>query len=79
MKQSKVIPLFKAGSATHPTNFRPISILPTLSKVFEKVILNHLLGHFYRNDLMHSKQFGFTRGRSTTDADFELMNNIFNA
>lgn len=79
MKLSKVIPLFKAGSTSDPTNFRPISILPTLSKIFEKLILNQLQSHFYHNNLMHVDQFGFTKGRSTADASVELINNIFDA
>ena len=79
MKLSKVIPLFKSGSTTDPSNFRPISILPTLSKIFEKLILRQLLSHFNRNNLLHTKQFGFTKGRSTTDAGVELLKNIFEA
>ena len=46
MKISKIVPLFKAGSKSDPSNFRPISILPTLSKIFEKIILNQLLNFF---------------------------------
>ncbi|TLM24618.1 hypothetical protein FEC38_18930, partial [Acinetobacter baumannii] len=65
MKHSKVIPLFKSGSTDDPSNYRPISVLPTLSKIFEKIILTQLLEHFNSNNLLHNKQFGFTRGRST--------------
>ena len=79
MKLSKVIPLFKAGSTTDPTNFRPISILPTLSKIFEKLILNQLQAHFGINKLMSTQQFGFTKGRSTTDAGVDLVQHIFQA
>lgn len=79
MKHSKVIPLFKVGNTSDPTNYRPISILPTLSKIFEKIILNQLQGHFNRNNLMHLKQFGFTKGRSTTDAGVELIHEVFAA
>lgn len=79
MKLSKVIPLFKSGSTTDPTNFRPISILPTMSKIFEKLILNQMLRHFNRHNLFHSKQFGFTKGRSTTDAGVELLKSVYEA
>lgn len=37
---------------------------------------NQLYTHFYNNNLMPSKQFGFTRGRSTTDASVELVKHI---
>ncbi|GBP17317.1 Nuclear pore complex protein Nup205 [Eumeta japonica] len=79
MKDSKVISLFKGGSASSPNNFRPISILPSLSKIFEKLIIKQLLVHFYTNKLMSNKQFGFTRGRSTIDAGVELVQHIFGA
>ncbi|KAA5557004.1 hypothetical protein F3G54_31945, partial [Pseudomonas aeruginosa] len=83
MKYSKIIPLFKSGSTFDPTNFRPISVLPffffTLSKIFEKIILEQLLNHFYSNNLLHNKQYGFTRGRSTIDAGVDLIKNIFQA
>ncbi|CAK1578767.1 unnamed protein product [Parnassius mnemosyne] len=79
MKYSKVIPLFKSGSTLDPANYRPISVLPTLSKIFEKIILDQLLIFFNTNKLLHKNQFGFTRGRSTSDAGVELMKYIFNA
>lgn len=79
MKHSKIIPLFKSGTKTDPTNFRPISILPALSKIFEKLILNQLLSHFNRNNLLNRNQFGFTKGRSTTDAGVVLLKHIFEA
>lgn len=77
MKLSKVIPLFKSGDLSDLTNFRPISVLPVLSKVFEKLMLKDLLGHFNRNKLLSCKQFGFTRGRSTTDAASVLVKYIY--
>ena len=78
MKLSKVIPLFKSGDLNDVSNFRPISILPVLSKVFEKLMLNDLLGHFNRNRLLSTSQFGFTKGRSTTDAASALIKSIYN-
>lgn len=79
MKHSKVVPLFKSGEKGDPGNFRPVSVLPVLSKVFEKVILNQVLSHFNSNKLLHDQQFGFTKGRSTTDAGAALLQHIYNA
>lgn len=79
MKCSKLIPLFKSGDREDPTNFRPISVLPTLSKVFEKIVLNQLLAHFESCGLLHSQQYGFTKGRSTTLAGVMLIKHIFSA
>lgn len=79
MKYSKIIPLFKSGDKSDPSNFRPVSILPALSKIFEKVIFVQLLSHFKVNDLLHNKQFGFTKGKSTSDAGVALIKHIFDA
>lgn len=79
MKHSKVVPLFKAGDKQDPSNYRPVSILPVLSKVFEKIILNQMLSHFNQNNLLHNQQFGFTKGRCTTDAGVALIKHVFNA
>ncbi|CAF4883983.1 unnamed protein product [Pieris macdunnoughi] len=79
MKLSKITPLFKAGSESDPSNFRPVSVLPALSKVFEKIMLDQLSLHFNKNKLLHNKQYGFTKGRSTIDAGVKLISDIFNA
>lgn len=79
MKHSKLIPLFKAGDNKDPGNFRPVSVLPVLSKIFEKLILNQITIHFSVNQIFHTQQFGFTKGRSTIDAGANLVRYIFNA
>lgn len=79
MKVSKIIPLHKNGSKSDPNNFRPISILPSLSKIFEKVILDQLVSYFNQHKLIHNRQFGFTKGSSTTDAAATLIRTIFDA
>lgn len=79
MKEGKIIPLYKSGCKEDPSNYRPISILPALSKVFEKMILNQLTTYFYSNKLLHERQFGFTKGRSTLDAGTKLISFILDA
>lgn len=79
MKHSKLIPLYKSENEKDPSNYRPISVLPALSKIFEKVILTQLLSHFNLNGLLHCHQFGFTKGRSTTDAGTLLLKHIYEA
>lgn len=57
----------------------PISILPVVSKNFEKVILQQLESHFNLNNLFHKEQYVFTSGRATIDAGTTLSGHIFNA
>ena len=45
-KCANITPIFKIESRNHKTNFRPVSILPIVSKIFEKIMSNQLLSYF---------------------------------
>ena len=79
LKLAIVIPLHKGGAETDPNNFRPISILPTLNKVMEKVIHTRLYDYFEKYKIINDNQFGFRRGHSTTMAVTEFVENILNS
>ena len=64
-KVAKVIPLYKSGSQAEIDNYRPISILPTLSKILEKIVYKQLMAHLARHNLRFEYQFGFRPNRST--------------
>ena len=64
-KVAKVIPLYKSGSQAEIDNYRPISILPTLSKILEKIVYKQLMAHLERHNLLFEYQFGFRPNRST--------------
>ena len=72
-KQAKVIPYFKSGDATDPSNYRPISILPVLSKPLEKHINAHILRHLNANSLLHPNQSGFRANHSCHTALISLV------
>ena len=57
-------------------NYRPISILPAISKIFEKVMFNQLHAHFEVNKLYYNSQYGFRRNNSTEFAALELIDRI---
>ena len=58
-KHAKVNPVFKAGSKDDVNNYRPISILPTLSKIIEKWIQIKLMSYLNKHTLLHENQSGF--------------------
>ncbi len=69
LKTANVIPIFKKGDKNDLNNYRPISLLPVLSKVYEKVS-NKQLTSVIDND----NQFGFRQGHSTEDAVIKFVN-----
>lgn len=78
LKKTKVIPIFKKGARDHLSNYRPIAIVPILSKVLEIIMSNQLLNHFQSHGILCKEQFGFRRGLSTTHALLELTQHILN-
>ena len=79
MKIAKVIPLFKSGDRCTTSNYRPISLFPTLSKIFEKIIYEMLSAHLEQNDFLFDYQFGFRKKRSTTLAILDFVKRITNS
>ena len=65
MKQARVTPVFKAGDPSVLSNYRPISILPSISKVLERIMYDRLLSFLNKNDILSSNQFGFRKNLST--------------
>ena len=61
LKIARVIPIFKAGDRNQLGNYRPISILPIFSKIFEKIVFKQLYSFLNKFDLLHSAQFGFRK------------------
>jgi len=67
-KIAKLKPLFKKGSKTEPKNYRPISLLPLISKVFEKVVLDQTQNFLNENKVLYNYQSGFRSSHSTAFA-----------
>lgn len=79
LKSALVIPIFKKGDPLDPTNYRPISVLPAINKVFEKLVYSRLLNFFCKTKLLYPHQFGFRQGSSTEVAVLELVDEISRA
>ena len=68
LKIARVIPLYKSGDKSDITNYRPISLLPVLSKIFEKLINSRMTNFFDENNVIYNKHFGFRKKHSTVHA-----------
>ena len=75
-KKAMIIPTFKSGSVSNPENYRPISVLPILSKVLEKVVHTQLMDYLESNKLISNFQFGYRSNRSTELATTLFLDNI---
>ncbi len=65
MKNAKVVPIFKSGAVNDKNNYRPISILPVLSKVLERFVHIHFSTFLEENNLITLVQSGFRHMHST--------------
>ena len=68
MKQAKIIPIHKGDSVLSVGNYRPISLLPIFSKIFERLIYNRLVTFITENKILSELQFGFQKNKSTEQA-----------
>ena len=77
LKVAKVLPIFEKGFNTIPENFRPKSILPALSKIFEKVLSIKLLSFFTQNSVLQSTQYGFCKKHNTTQVVLDVITHVY--
>ena len=75
-KTAYVTPLFKQGVASDPSNYRPISVLPVVSKVIERHMHNSLYCFLMENNLIYSRQSGFRKMHSTETALINLIDEL---
>jgi hypothetical protein len=76
LKIAKVCPIFKSGDKHLFSNYRPISILPSFSKIYEKVVACRLLKFFESGNILVQNQYGFRKNHSTYMAAIEMLDKI---
>ena len=76
MKTAIIKPLYKGRSNVEIGNYRPVSLLPVISKVLEKIVNSRLIKFLTKNKVLFEGQYGFRRRRSTSDAILDLTGNI---
>ena len=76
-RSANITPIPKGSSCSqYPSEYRPISITPVLSKVYEKLLYKKLYNYAERNNLFPETQFGFRKGLGTTDALLTLIHDL---
>ena len=75
-KHKRICPIYKSGSKTATQNYRPISILPVVSKMLEKIVHEQLYDYLLKTELINPKQSGFRKGHSTATAVIEVSDHI---
>ena len=76
LKIAKIIPIIKKGDIEIIENYRPISILPAISKILEKILSLQIHEYFQSKHLYYEHQYGFIKNRSTEHAALELIDRV---
>lgn len=79
LKIAVIKPLHKSGNYSDPNSYRPISLLTSFAKIFEKILAKRLLCFFRKFGILSNCQHGYIQGRSTETAIFELYQSIMSA
>lgn len=75
-KKSIIHPIFKGGDRNRVNNYRPIAVLPAISKILERILNKRLVDYLEKYNLLSPSQYGFRAGKSTSDAVHDLTNHI---
>ena len=75
-KVARVVPVYKGEDPTQFGNYRPVSVLPVLSQVFERVLQNRLVEFFSETGVLIPGQYGFRAGHSTAMAVLDMVEKI---
>ncbi|MFK7748837.1 MAG: reverse transcriptase domain-containing protein [Kordia sp.] len=75
-KIAKIIPLYKKGAKDVEGNYRPISLLPAMSKIGEKIVTSQIYKHMEAHNLFPQRQYGFRKGLSTSHAISDLYHEM---
>lgn len=76
LKEAIVHPIFKGGDPTQMSNYRPISVLPSMNKIFETLLSSRLTKFLSKHKFFYEMQYGFRKGSCTEVAVLDLVNDI---
>ena len=75
-KEAHIIPSYKKGDKSECSNYRPITLLPNISKIFEKATYTRLYNLLEKYNCLYKKQFGFRNSHSTNHALISITEKI---
>ena len=78
LKMAKVIPIYKSDDKQLIQNYRPISVISYFSKVFEKIMYNHVIDFLEHNNILYDFQFGFRKHHSANHAIITMVEKVSN-
>ena len=79
LKTARVVPIYKKDDPGSPCNYRPISTLPVLSKIFELLMHKRIVKYLEEHDVVNENQFGFRAMRGTNDAIVDIFESVFSS
>jgi len=79
LKCSRTIPIYKSGDKSLCDNYRPISLVPTFSKLLEKIVATKLYNYLDLKNILYEHQYGFQQKKSTEHSILQLVNYVSTA
>ena len=79
MKLAKIIPVYKDSDKHEFTNYRPISLLSSFSKLLEKIVSRQIIGFLNANNILYKHQYGFRAKHNTSHPVVHFTHKIYNA
>ena len=76
LKKAYITPIYKKGDPLEAENYRPISVTPTLAKIFERLLLQQMLEHVEKYEIINNNQFGFLKIKSSNDTVISLTESV---
>ena len=76
MKSAKVTPIFEAGDRLLASNYRPISVLNSINKIFERLLFTRFDNFSQTYNIISQSQYGFSPNRGVNDALFNILGKV---
>mgnify|MGYP000577381056 CR=1 FL=1 len=76
LKHAKIVPVYKDGDELDPANYRPISLLSNINRIFEKLVYNRINNFIIKHKILCPSQYGFRKHCSTEHALLDIVGKI---